>query len=104
MNGFAAAELRYASGLFNLMRNLGGAIGIAVVNTWLQDQTRIHVARFGEGLGEASRSAPEVVAQLAGRIGQYTTDSAHALLMAQGELRQLVARAATTWPSTTCSG
>jgi DHA2 family multidrug resistance protein len=30
-------ELRYASGLFNLMRNLGGAIGIALVNTWLQD-------------------------------------------------------------------
>jgi hypothetical protein len=46
LNGFAMAELRYASGLFNLMRNLGGAIGIAVVNTWLGDNTRIHVARF----------------------------------------------------------
>ena len=37
LTGFAMAELRYASGLFNLMRNLGGAIGIAVVNTWLAD-------------------------------------------------------------------
>jgi DHA2 family multidrug resistance protein len=96
LNGFAAAELRYASGLFNLMRNLGGAIGIAVVNTWLMDGTRIHAARFGESLGEAGRNAPEVVAQLAARIGQFTSDSAHALLMAQGELGQLVSRAATT--------
>jgi DHA2 family multidrug resistance protein len=96
LNGFAAAELRYASGLFNLMRNLGGAIGIAVVNTWLQDQTRLHVARFGESLGEAGRSASDVVAQLAGRIGRFTTDSSHALLMAQGELGRLATRAATT--------
>ena len=42
LGNFEGAELRYASGLFNLMRNLGGAIGIAVVNTWLQDATRLH--------------------------------------------------------------
>ncbi len=96
LNGFAMAELRYASGLFNLMRNLGGAIGIAMVNTWLQDQTRIHAARFGESLGEGGRRASDVVAQLAGRIGQVTADSAHAMLMAQGELGRLVSRSATT--------
>jgi DHA2 family multidrug resistance protein len=96
LSGFALTELRYASGLFNLMRNLGGAIGIAVVNTWLQDQTRIHVARFGESLGEAGRHAPDVVAQLAGRIGQFTGDPAHALRMAQAELGQLVSRTALT--------
>ena len=33
LNGVPPEELRYASGLFNLMRNLGGAIGIAVVTT-----------------------------------------------------------------------
>ena len=96
LNGFALAELRYASGLFNLMRNLGGAIGIAVVNTWLIDHTRIHIARLGESLGEAGRQAPDAVAQLAGRIGQFTADSAHALLMAQGEIGRLVSRTATT--------
>ena len=96
LSGFAMAELRYASGLFNLMRNLGGAIGIAVVNTWLQDQTRIHVARMGESLGEAGRSAPDVVAALAARIGAVTSDSAHALLMAQGELGRLAERIALT--------
>jgi DHA2 family multidrug resistance protein len=96
LDDFAMAELRYASGLFNLMRNLGGAIGIAVVNTWLQDQGRIHTARIGESLGEAGRHAPDVVAQLAGRISQATADSAHALLMAQGQLGRLVSRMAMT--------
>jgi DHA2 family multidrug resistance protein len=96
LGGFAAAELRYASGLFNLMRNLGGAIGIAVVNTWLQDQTRTHVARFGESLGEAARTAPDAIAALAARIAGATADSAHALLMAQAELAHVVARASLT--------
>jgi len=96
LGGFALAELRHASGLFNLMRNLGGAVGIAVVNTWLQDYTRIQVARMGESLGEAGRHAPDMIAELAGRFGQVTTDAAHSLLLAQGELARVVSRYALT--------
>ncbi len=96
LSGFAMTELRYASGLFNLMRNLGGAIGIAVVNTWLADNTRIQAARIGEGLGEAGRRAPDFVAGLAGRIAQFGGDSGQALLTAQGELARLVGRDAVT--------
>ena len=33
-----------ASGLFNLMRNLGGAIGLALIDTVLGQRTPIHVA------------------------------------------------------------
>jgi DHA2 family multidrug resistance protein len=94
--GFQGAELRYASGLFNLMRNLGGAIGIAVVNTWLQDTTRIQAARLGETLGENARRAPDVIAALAGRFGRLTSDSAEALLQARGEFARLVGRYALT--------
>jgi DHA2 family multidrug resistance protein len=96
LSGFEMAELRYASGLFNLMRNLGGAIGIAVVNTWLGDQTRIHVSRLGETMGEAGRTAPEFVAGLAAQFARVTPDPAQALLMAQGELARVVGRAALT--------
>jgi len=96
LGGFAAAELRHASGLFNLMRNLGGAVGIAIVNTLLQDETRRHVARFGEALGEAARSAPAAIGELAARFGQTTADSAHALLVAQAEIADVVVRAALT--------
>ena len=37
-------EVAEASGLFNLMRNLGGAIGIAAIDTILTERTPGHVA------------------------------------------------------------
>jgi len=35
-------RLKYASDLFNLMRNLGGAVGIAVCGAILNNQTNLH--------------------------------------------------------------
>ena len=35
-------RLKYASGLFNMMRNLGGAVGIAVAAAIINDQTNLH--------------------------------------------------------------
>ncbi len=96
LSGFDATELRYASALFNLMRNLGGAVGIAVANTWLQDQARIHAARLSETLGGAGRQAAEAIASLAARMGEYVTDPQLALLMAQAQFGQLVSRDAMT--------
>ncbi len=37
------AQIPEASGLFNLMRNLGGAIGIGFIDTTIQDRTPYHV-------------------------------------------------------------
>ncbi len=96
LNGFAASELRYASGLFNLMRNLGGAIGIATVNTWLADNTRIETAHLGQGLGEAGRRAPDFINAMASRIGQVAGDPAVAAQLSRAEFGQLVGRAALT--------
>lgn len=94
--GFEGPELRYASGLFNLMRNLGGAIGIALVNTWLQDNARIHMLRLGEALGVAGRAGSELIENLAAYAGSYTPDRAEALLMAQGVAGHIVQRQAMT--------
>jgi DHA2 family multidrug resistance protein len=51
---------------------------------------------MGESLGEAGRLAPDVVTALATRIGATTSDSTHALLMAQGELARVVGRMSLT--------
>lgn len=96
LGGFEQAELRAASGLFNLMRNLGGAVGIAVVNTWLADQTRIHVARMGESLGQSGAQAQEFVSGLAAQIGRLTPDPIQAMAVAQGEFARVVGRSALT--------
>ena len=94
--GFKPAELRDASGLFNLMRNLGGAIGIAVVNTLLQDHARIAAARLGEALGRHPGRATEMVAGIAARVGQVAPDPRQALLVAQGLFAQVAGREALT--------
>ncbi len=44
LDHWPAAEVAEASGLFNLMRNLGGAIGIAATDTILTERTPGHVA------------------------------------------------------------
>jgi DHA2 family multidrug resistance protein len=41
-------RVKNASGLFNLTRNLGGAIGLAVINTLLNDRMDLHLARLHE--------------------------------------------------------
>ncbi len=50
LGGLAPNKLKLASGLFNLMRNLGGAIGIAVCGTILNDRTNLHFLRLAEHL------------------------------------------------------
>jgi DHA2 family multidrug resistance protein len=90
LTGFQAVELRYASGLFNLMRNLGGAVGIAVVNTWLQDNARIQALRFGEALGAMPATAERMMADLGHYLAAVTPDPAQAALMAQGLMARVV--------------
>ena len=55
------ARLKLASGLFNLMRNLGGAIGIALCGTVINDRTNLHYSRLADHLNNASLSVTEFV-------------------------------------------
>ncbi len=96
LSGFSGAELKYASGLFNVMRNLGGAIGIAVVNTWLQDNARISGARFGENLGAFPGTFSSTITELTGYVSSTTTDAQLALMQARGLLRDIISQQAFT--------
>jgi DHA2 family multidrug resistance protein len=87
LNGVPPEQLRYASGLFNLMRNLGGAIGIAAATTFLQDGVRINAERFGEAMAHADTSG---MAQAANRMLALTPDANHARLMLDGKLAEIV--------------
>ncbi len=96
LNGVTSAELPYASGLFNLMRNLGGAIGIAVVNTWLIDFTRGHAANLSAAMGQQPDRAQEVVRALSDLAGAWTTDAARAAGMAGAVMGGILEREALT--------
>ncbi len=42
------ARMKNASGLYNLTRNLGGAVGLALINTLLNDRWDLHLMRLHE--------------------------------------------------------
>jgi DHA2 family multidrug resistance protein len=96
LSAFQGPELRNASGLFNLMRNLGGAVGIAVVNTWLQDSARIGAARLGEALGNNPTQATGVFSELTQRLSAVTPDPAQAQLTASKLVANIVGQQSLT--------
>ena len=56
-------KIKGASGLFNLTRNLGGAVGLAIINTLLTDRTALHTERLAEHINAAN---PAALSQIAG--------------------------------------
>ena len=57
-------RIKNASGLFNLTRNLGGAVGLAVITTILNDRWDLHIARLHEAVSWTSSAATERVSAL----------------------------------------
>jgi DHA2 family multidrug resistance protein len=78
-------RLKYASGLFNMMRNLGGAVGIAISGAILNSRTNLHFERIASNLTPANGA----MMQLVDRVSQtYQTlpgavDSGHAAALHQ---------------------
>ncbi len=68
MGTLPRTELKNASGLFNLMRNLGGAFGLAVITTLLSSRADFHYARLAEHVAWGNRLAEDRVAGLAATL------------------------------------
>ncbi|KXU32687.1 MFS transporter [Sphingobium sp. 22B] len=96
LGGVTPEELPFASGLVNLLRNLGGAVGIAVVNTQLQDHARIATLRLGEAMGGNPAASTDAILQLTARMRAFTTDPLEAVMLAQGYFGRIVGREALT--------
>jgi len=74
LGSLAPARLKLASGLFNLMRNLGGAIGIAWCATLLNNRTNLHFFRLAEHLNYANEAVNVFFAGAATRLGTAEPD------------------------------
>ncbi|NVZ37611.1 DHA2 family efflux MFS transporter permease subunit [Pseudomonas sp. 21615526] len=78
LGALAPDRLKLASGLFNLMRNLGGAIGIAACATVLNDRTNLHFLRLAEHLNIQNETMNVWLDQLSGNaqsLGQNSLDA-----------------------------
>lgn len=64
-------EVKNASGLFNLMRNLGGAIGIAVASSLKIRYIKEHYAALRESVTAGSREAEALIANLQAQMAGF---------------------------------
>jgi DHA2 family multidrug resistance protein len=60
-------RLKYASGLFNMMRNLGGAVGIAVSAAMINNRTNFHFLAIASRLTPSNGAMERLVAGMEGR-------------------------------------
>jgi DHA2 family multidrug resistance protein len=60
----SAAEIPTATGIFNVVRNVGGSVGVAVTTAWLSRQTQVHVATLIGHVTPWSAAAADRLARL----------------------------------------
>jgi DHA2 family multidrug resistance protein len=71
----APDRVKNASGLFNLTRNLGGAIGLATINTVLNDRMDLHLARLHDAANWSRGPATEMLANLTARFHDFGSNA-----------------------------
>ena len=76
--GLSQAETGSASALFNMLRNLGGSVGIALLATRLDTGEAVHRARLAESVSIYQNATLERMAALTGRFAASGADPATA--------------------------
>jgi DHA2 family multidrug resistance protein len=94
MQGIAPRDTASASSLFNMTRNLGGSVGIALLATALTKREHFHSARLGESVSAYSAATQLRLEQLTGAFVANGIDPATAASQALASLDRLVRREA----------
>ena len=76
----APQHMKNASGLYNLTRNLGGAVGLAMINTLLNDRTDLHLQRLRDQVAWGRYRAEETLTQLGQAFQSLGSDADQAAL------------------------
>ena len=85
-------RIKNASGLFNLTRNLGGAVGLAIINTTLNDRMDLHLERLRESVAWGRSVATDTLATMTQALSPL---GSNADLGAVAQLARMVRREAT---------
>ncbi|MFL5286911.1 MAG: DHA2 family efflux MFS transporter permease subunit [Rhodopila sp.] len=96
LGSLSPERLKYASGLFNMMRNLGGAVGIAVCGAVLNDQTNLHFLDIASTLTPANAAMNDMLAGLGTRLTDVLGSAPAGHLAALEQLRAIAYREAAT--------
>jgi DHA2 family multidrug resistance protein len=94
MNGVAPKDMGSASSLFNMTRNLGGSIGIAMLATALTNREHFHSARIGEAVSLAAPATQTRLDQMTQAFIANGIDPATAAQQALAAISGIVRREA----------
>ena len=89
-------EIGNASGLYNLMRNVGGSIGISVVNTLLARHEQTHRNELSHNMAQYSNAFQDQLKALTAYLSQHA-DPATAARQALGLLNQSLTAQSALW-------
>jgi DHA2 family multidrug resistance protein len=96
LGSLSPERLKYASGLFNMMRNLGGAVGIAVCGAILNSRTNYHFDAIAYHLNPANQPMNRLVAGVASRYSAMPASLDDGHVAALKQLWHLAYREAST--------
>lgn len=68
-------RIKNASGLYNLTRNLGGAIGLALINTVMNNRWDLHMARLHESVAWGHEAAEQTLANMTDAFARFGSDA-----------------------------
>ena len=89
-------RLKYASGLFNMMRNLGGAVGIALCGAIINSRTNFHFVAIASNLNPANGAMTRFLDEMGQRYGAIPGSPAAGHTAALKQLWELAFREAST--------
>jgi MFS transporter, DHA2 family, multidrug resistance protein len=94
MDAISKKKMGNATSIFNLMRNIGGSVGIAVTQTLLERGSQRHINILGAHVNAYNPIAQERLRQLQGAFAAQGADPVTAAQRAQGALWGTVQRQA----------
>jgi DHA2 family multidrug resistance protein len=80
--------VKNASGLVNLSRNVGGAFGLAILNTGLTSNTALHMAELTSGIDQSNQAMRDMMAGMTQRFSDSIDPAGAAMQAVYGLLQR----------------
>jgi len=88
------SSIKNASGLYNLMRNFGGAFGLALINTMVIDRGAAHRLHLAEGMASGRNEAVAMLTHMQDGMAAHVLNGVDPDLVALRRLAMMVTREA----------
>ncbi|MCX6170303.1 MAG: DHA2 family efflux MFS transporter permease subunit [Ignavibacteriales bacterium] len=78
LSGIPRERMAQASGLFNVLRQVGGSFGVALMGTLLTDRTIFHITSYGQAVNQYAPATKNIVSELT-RYAQHAVGGTNAV-------------------------